>query len=36
VPDDLMSGNNPFLVRRQIAFDNMQVRAAYTAYFDPN
>jgi hypothetical protein len=36
VTDDLMSGNNPFLVRRQIALDNMEVRAAYAAYFDPN
>jgi hypothetical protein len=34
--DDLMAGNNPFLVRRKIAFDNMKVRAAYATHFDPN
>jgi hypothetical protein len=36
VADDLMSGNNPVLVRRQVAFDNMEVRAAYATHFDPN
>jgi hypothetical protein len=29
--DDLMAGNHPWQLRGQLAFDNMQVRAAYAA-----
>jgi hypothetical protein len=36
VTDDLLPGNDPFFVRRQIAFDNMGVRAAYATDFDRN